>query len=74
MRDQTEDKEANTRKVRSCSARCGVCVHCGVKGRKHRDENELKGNHPEGRLNIKGAKDVQVDVDLEGTNEHHADK
>ena len=45
-----------------------------MKGSKHRDEHELWGKHPEGRPNIRGARDVQVEVDLHGTNEHHADK
>ena len=37
---------------------------------KHRDENELKGNHPEGWPNIRRARYVQVEVDLQGTNKH----
>ena len=68
MRDQREDKVANKRKVRSGSTRYGECGHCGVKGRKHRDENELKGKHPEGRPNIRGARDVQVVEVIQGTN------
>ena len=65
--DQREDTEADTRKVRSCSARCGAGGHCGVKGRKHRGQKELKENHPEGRPNIRGARDDQVEVDLQPT-------
>ena len=74
MCDQREDTEADTRKVRSCSARCGAAGHCGVKGKKYRGQKELKENHPEDRPNIRGARDDQVEVDLQGTNEHHADK
>ena len=29
-RSNRRNKEAHTRKVRSCRARCGVCRHCGV--------------------------------------------
>ena len=74
MRDHREDKEANTRMLRSSNERCSVCGHSSVMGRKHRDEKELKGNHPEALPNIRGARDDQFEVNLQGTEEHQADK